>query len=162
MNLQKINEDMIRGESILPPGLIAPFGMEVAPTGWLVCDGSIIDSVTDDIFSDLFAAIGTTWGGSGAESFNLPDLRGEFLRGHDGGRGADPDANGRGIGSSQGHQFASHTHQQYQTNSYYDNGYNFTGGGRRYGWFGWHYNTSSSGGNETRPRNIAVQYCIKY
>ncbi len=67
-----------------------------APTGYLLCDGSAI-SRTD--FADLFARIGTAYGvGDGSTTFNIPDTRGEFLRGNDNGRGIDT---GRVLGSSQ-------------------------------------------------------------
>ena len=46
------------------------------PDGWALCDGSTIDSTSDATFADLFAVIGTSFGGSGASSFNLPDMRG--------------------------------------------------------------------------------------
>lgn len=46
------------------------------PDGWAVCDGSSIDSTSDTSFAALFAVIGTAFGGSGAASFNLPDMRG--------------------------------------------------------------------------------------
>lgn len=58
------------------------------PEGWFVCDGSQVN-VNDA--PELFAAIGTSWGGDGVPLFNLPDLRGRFLRGVDTGSGADPD-----------------------------------------------------------------------
>ena len=57
----------------------------------------------------------TRWGvGTSDANFRVPDFRGEFLRGHDGGRGADPDAanrtGGDKVGSFQNYQLSSHTH----------------------------------------------------
>lgn len=46
------------------------------PDGWALCDGSAVDSTSDTSFADLFDVIGTAFGGSGAASFNLPDMRG--------------------------------------------------------------------------------------
>ena len=70
-----------------------------SPLGFLKCDGSAI-SRTD--FSRLFSVIGTTYGaGNGSTTFNLPDLRGEFLRGFDDGRTVD---SGRVIGTAQSAQ----------------------------------------------------------
>jgi microcystin-dependent protein len=57
--------------------MIAPFGGTAAPTGWLLCDGS---TLLQSSYSDLYAAIGTRYGGSGA-SFVLPDLRNRVPRG---------------------------------------------------------------------------------
>lgn len=68
----------------------------VAPAGFLKCDGS---AVSRTAYQALFAVIGTTFGGGdGATTFNLPDLRGEFLRGWDDGRGVD---SGRALGKAQ-------------------------------------------------------------
>ncbi|WP_082049803.1 phage tail protein [Thalassospira sp. HJ] len=77
-------------------GTVSAFAMPAPPTGWLVCDGSAV-SRTD--YADLFATIGTLWGhGDQVSTFNLPDLRGEFVRGFDDGRGVD---DGRVFGSWQ-------------------------------------------------------------
>ena len=60
--------------SLFPAGLIAPYGVATAPTGWLICDGSAVSRTT---YSTLFAAIGVTFGaGDGSTTFNLPDMRG--------------------------------------------------------------------------------------
>ena len=68
-----------------------------APSHSLYCDGSAVSRTT---YADLFAKIGTTYGaGDGSTTFNVPDLRGEFIRGWDDGRGVDT---GRTLGSSQG------------------------------------------------------------
>ncbi|MGR2681047.1 phage tail protein [Chromobacterium haemolyticum] len=78
------------------PGLVGHFAMPYAPPGWLKCDGSPASRST---YPGLFAAIGTTYGaGDGVTTFNLPDLRGEFIRGWDYGNGAD---SGRVFGSWQ-------------------------------------------------------------
>lgn len=87
------------------PGDIKYTARSTAPTGWLKANG---DAVSRTTYAALFAAIGTTYGeGDGSTTFNLPDLRGEFIRGLDDGRGADP---GRSIGSSQGWSPGSHVH----------------------------------------------------
>lgn len=66
------------------------------PTGYLKANGALVSRTT---YADLFAAIGTTFGaGDGSTTFNLPDLRGEFIRGVDDGRGVD---SGRVLGSAQ-------------------------------------------------------------
>lgn len=67
-----------------------------APAGYLKANGA---AVSRTAYAALFAAIGTTFGaGDGSSTFNLPDLRGQFMRGHDDGRGID---SGRSFGSNQ-------------------------------------------------------------
>jgi len=110
------------GGATFPAGLIMPFGGDVAdiPDGWLLCDGSEVNR-TD--YANLFAAIKVAWGaGDLTETFNLPDLRGMFLRGVNNGRTdgfKDPDVNSRtpngsgnkdAVGSTQGDEFKSHYH----------------------------------------------------
>lgn len=69
-----------------PSGTISAFGGSSAPTGWLLCDGTAgLDSVTDTTLADLYAVIGTTYGGTGADDFDLPDLRGNVPVGKDSG-----------------------------------------------------------------------------
>ena len=84
-------------DSSVPSGAVMHFAMQAAPAGWLKADGSAVSRTQ---YPALFAAIGTTFGaGNGKTTFNLPDLRGEFVRGWDGGRDIDP---GRAFGSAQG------------------------------------------------------------
>jgi microcystin-dependent protein len=64
-----------------PVGSVIMFAGTAAPTGWLLCDGSTLDSVANPQYANLFTAIGTTYGGTGASSFKLPDCRGIFVRG---------------------------------------------------------------------------------
>lgn len=77
----------------LPVGTILSYSAATAPTGFLLCDGSAVSRTT---YADLFALIASTAGqGDGSTTFNVPDLRGRFLRGRDGGAGRDPDAASR-------------------------------------------------------------------
>ncbi|QPB08629.1 tail protein [Burkholderia phage Mica] len=79
-----------------PAGMVMYFAGSAAPAGWLKANGAAISRTA---YGALFARIGTTYGaGDGANTFNLPDLRGEFLRGFDDGRGIDPS---RAFGSMQ-------------------------------------------------------------
>jgi microcystin-dependent protein len=60
----------------VPTGGIVLYGASSAPTGFLLCDGSIVARAT---YADLFSIIGTTYGaGNGSTTFGLPDLRGRF------------------------------------------------------------------------------------
>ena len=74
-----------------------------ATAGWLMCDGNPVSRTT---YAGLFDAIGTAWGeGDGQTTFNLPDLRGQFVRGVDDGTRRDPGAAARvasGPGGNQG------------------------------------------------------------
>jgi len=89
----------------VPAGASMAFNRSTPPTGWLKENGAAVSRTT---YAELFAAIGTTFGaGNGSTTFNLPDSRGEFIRGLDDGRGIDF---GRALGSSQGDQNKSHTH----------------------------------------------------
>ena len=89
-----LNADDLAG--MIPSGAVMYFAGRTAPAGWLKANGAAVSRTT---YAALFAAIGTTYGaGDGRSTFNLPDLRGEFLRGWDDGRGID---SGRALGSAQ-------------------------------------------------------------
>jgi phage-related tail fiber protein len=137
---------------IVTPGKVAHFAVRTAPAGWLKANGALVSRTT---YSDLFAAIGTTFGvGDGATTFALPDLRGEFLRAWDDGRGVDA---GRVIATWQDSQNASHVHGM-GTSIGYATGLAGAVGGGNYA----PIDTLSSGGSESRPRNTALLACIKY
>jgi len=147
----------LQGQSasmLVPPGAIMAFGQAACPAGWTGAIGNTL--LRTGQYAQLFAAWGTIYGaGDGSTTFGTPDLRGEFLRGVDGGRGVDP---GRTIGSWQADMFKSHSHTGTYGGSVSatpDTGFYFVSsfGGAT---------TGSTGGSETRPRNIAVNYCIKY
>lgn len=64
---------------VVPAGAVCSFAGTSAPDGWLVCDGAAVSRTTH---AALFAQIGTAFGaGDGVATFNLPDLRNEFVRG---------------------------------------------------------------------------------
>lgn len=73
----------------VPAGAVMAFYRQTAPEGWLECDGQIVSATT---YPNLAAAL------NASGNFALPDLRGEFIRGADRGRGLDPN---RDIGSTQ-------------------------------------------------------------
>lgn len=147
-----------------PPGTVAAFAGSDAPAGWLKCAGQAVSRAT---YGALFAYIGTTYGaGDGSTTFNLPDMRGEFPRGADDGRGVDP---GRVVGSAQGHQSNNLAQVQMQVRSDLSADLTLTDDGA---WTAW-LNSGEEGafenfatryrlhGRETRPRNVALLYCIK-
>jgi microcystin-dependent protein len=142
----------------VPSGAVMAFAMNSAPSGWLAANGS---AVSRTLYAALFAAIGTTYGaGDGSTTFTLPDLRGYFVRGS--GTNSDGAASG-GFGDKQADSFANHNHtitsgQQNGSssgcganNTYQKANDTACGLGT----------TGSSGGTETRPKNIAMLYCIK-
>lgn len=157
-DIQDLSGNSLIGGST-PAGTVFFYTSSSTPSGYLTCNGA---SVSTSTYASLFSAIGYTYGGSGG-SFNVPDLRGEFIRGWDDGRGVD---SGRAIGSFQDHNFASHRHT-------FNAGSSENGGGRDCGCYPRtdcsdlrgnvrSDSLANSGGNETRPRNYALHAIIKY
>ena len=96
--------------------------------------------------------------GDGSTTFNIPDLRGEFARGWDDGRAIDTN---RAMGSAQADELKSHTHIERHTGT--GGATNQLGyGGGSSGGTDSVISTGSTGGTETRPRNIALLMCVKY
>lgn len=142
-----------------PAGLVAAFARTSAPTGWLKANGA---AVSRTAYADLFAAIGTRFGaGDGVNTFNLPEMRGEFIRGLDDGRGVDT---GRTLGTAQADMLASHSHQLANYKPVNANIVKPIEGGAELSTvgLGTAVSTNSTGGAETRPRNVALLYCIKF
>lgn len=94
-NTGKVNVAAAGGGTV-PSGAIMMFPSATIPSGWVACDGQELDN-TVIANLPLYGVIGYTYGGTG-NKFNVPDLRGEFVRGWDDGRGVDT---GRTLGSSQ-------------------------------------------------------------
>lgn len=150
----------------MPPGVVSMHAANTAPTGWLECDGAAVSRTT---YAALFAVIGTTWGtGDGSTTFNVPDLRGEFVRGWDHGKGTDT---GRAFASSQAVQ----TNRPTQMRSGVDAAADFdavtipesgespefdTGGTALVG-AATRTLALTMSGSETRPRNVALMFIIK-
>ena len=160
--------------NIMPTGAVMLFAMAGVATGWAKCNGVAV-SRTSPTYSALFAVIGTTYGaGDGVNTFNLPELRGEFIRGWDDGRGVDTS---RALGSTQLQQLESHKHIASNNDCQDYNSVNGTGTGAYNAWCdtngigsgagaaltgnGTHPEQTAKLGTETRPRNVAMQYCIK-
>jgi len=139
--------------AFVPSGAVFWFAANAAPTGYLECDGAAVSRST---YAALFGVVGETFGsGNGSTTFNLPDLRGEFIRGWDDGRGID---SGRVFGSAQTDDFGSHSHTTtHRTGSgtvRYPPAAENTGTITT-------LSTNAAGGSETRPRNVALLACIK-
>ncbi|GAA5481960.1 tail fiber protein [Haloferula sargassicola] len=165
-------------QALCPAGTILPYAGDNAPSGWLLCNGATVSRST---YSSLYSVVGNRFGsGNNSSTFHLPDFRGRFLRGRDGGAGRDPDRNSRGamngggatgdaVGSVQGDMLQSHNHG-------YQDIYYSEGGGpvnvpdrlgsgdtdHDNGGYQISRTSSASGGNETRPTNANVNYIIKY
>lgn len=139
------------GGGSVPTGAIMMFPSLTIPSGWLSCNGQELDN-TVIANLNLFGLIGYTYGGTG-NKFNVPDLRGLFVRGLDDNKGIDP---GRTLGTVQQDELKSHTHliQAFANGSGTGSTGPFVEGA---------YNraTSATGGTETRPKNLALVYCIK-
>jgi len=178
------------------PGTIKAWGNVSSPNGYLVCDGR---SLSQTQYAALYQKIGTSFGDGttgtvfgtpGGSRFNLPDLRGRFLRGVDASAGNDPDTGartamaaggntGNNVGSIQADAFKLHKHGIRLSHE--------TGGGHDSHGFpqvdmsgpmvthsenqadasestssGSGNPLVSSGGNESRPKNAYVNYIIKY
>ena len=169
-------------------GAVMHFARSTAPTGWLKCNGATISRIT---YASLYTAIGTTFGvGDGSTTFKLPDLRGEFIRSWDDGRGIDATGGNRSFGTFQKGSII-------PFNTPYNEGFtealtastttdtsegrvcvgldpaviaDYSGTGKAYtstgvtsslAPFDW-INTANYGGGVARPRNIALLACIKY
>ena len=139
----------------VPTASVFALATSTVPSGYLECDGSAVSRTT---YSDLFTAISTTFGsGDGSTTFNLPDLRGEFVRGWDNSRGID---SSRTFGSSQADEFKSHNHT-YDRTTAPSGGQDQAGSGSGDAVTISSTTTGNRGGTETRPRNIALMYVIK-
>ena len=88
----------------VPSGAVFCIAVASVPSGYLECNGQSVSRTT---FAALFAVIGTQYGANNSSTFKVPDLRGEFIRGFDNGRGVD---SGRSIATSQSHQHPQHNH----------------------------------------------------
>lgn len=154
-----------------PSGSVMMWAGNTAPAGYLLCNGTAVSRTT---YAALFSVIGGIYGGgNGSTTFNLPDLRGVFVRGLDNGRGLD---SGRALGSYQDSDNKSHNHGVNDPGHVHGGVQNGTASTGRstsvdqppavYS-FGntWGATTgiwlSASGGAESRPRNVAMNYIIK-
>lgn len=154
----------------VPPGVVMYCAMNTPPSGYIKANGAAVSRST---YSRLFSAIGTTFGnGNGSTTFNVPDLRAEFIRGWDDGRGMD---GGRSFGSSQidqantlrswrndsGSNQGSNQERDIPLDGSYSTYLKIAGdannsAGNQRGWVGRLY------GHENRPHNVALLPIIKF
>ena len=170
----------------VPVGSVFTFATTTVPSGYLECNGAAVSRST---YASLFSAISTTWGvGDGSSTFNLPDLRGQFVRGWDNSAGVD---SGRSFASSQSDQNKQHNHSLSTaslTGGIRKISEGFGAGGSATGVFtktqdgtnsitgssstspvggvdfdGSHTHTmGNDGGSEVRVKNYALMYVIKF
>jgi len=170
----------------VPIGSVVAYAGNTIPRGWLLCDGKPY-SIDVDTTKALFNAIGFTWGGSG-KTFNVPDMRGMFLRGVDTSGKVDPDGSSRLLaGGLQGAKLGSveqdatkmpnsafaaqpaggHNHtinwhyQQVLLGNGGVAGLLLPGGGEPTTSVPDHTHVITGGDLETRPKNVYVYYIIK-
>ena len=145
------------GLSIVPAGCVMAFAGATIPDGWLKCNGDGIPNSSGTVqgktanFSPLYSIIGA----------NLPDLRGYFVRGLDDNRKIDL---GRQLRTSQDDTFRDHSHN---VGSAIPGGVGDQSGtiAFRVGVVGQIRSTGGASvgeGTETRPKNVALHYIIKY
>lgn len=154
------------GAGLFPVGGLYVHTGSTAPTGYIKANGALLSR---SAYSGLWAfaqasgnlassdgvwTTGQYSPGDGSTTFRIPDLRAEFIRMWDDGRGVD---SGRSFGSWVADELRSHSHNYVQT----------TGGANGIGATTWAYQlvtgtTSATGGAETRPRSVAYLPCIKY
>jgi len=156
------------------PGQVGTFAMSTCPSGWVAADGSAVSRTVT--YSGLYAAIGTTWGtGDGSTTFNVPDLRGVFLRGT-GTNGTYGTAVGPSVGTYAADTYLNHTHTDsghthtiaqsnsslvWNTTSSSGSFVNATGSTTTSTGTA-NIQASTTGGTETKPKNYGILYCIKY
>ncbi|TEU30069.1 phage tail protein [Alkanindiges illinoisensis] len=187
LKINEIIDQLDQPENRIKPGMTMMWPTSTVPAGYLECAGQAVSRTT---YAALFAVIGTSFGpGDGSTTFNIPDMRGEFARGWDHSRGID---SGRTLGSWQDEAFKSHGHTgstgsagvhshdtkvggdannvrpDTPTNAITMAGQSADSGATGSGQIlesGSHSHSvtvNSTGGIETRPRNVAWMFIIKF
>lgn len=171
------NLSFVSTSSVLPVGSIIQYSGSSAPTGWLLCNGQALDSVANPIYTALFGVIGTTYGGTGASNFLVPDTRGVFVRGQ-GSQTISGQTYTGTLGAKQVDNLESHNHggttgsgtvpvTVNQQNSPFNTptavlgNTNVVASGTLAGSGHTHTISASGSGTETHPANITLNYIIK-
>ena len=162
-----------------PVGTILMTMTATVPTNYLYCNGQSFS--TSSPYNTLFSDISYNFGGSGI-NFNVPDLRGAFLRGL-GTNDANPSYTGNSIGTAQVDSFKLHDHSISDPgHNHISTGYRINSQGLTPAIYNWDVTTAdsnsqnwlssnsnttgitvgSTGSNETKPFNYSVYYYIKY
>jgi hypothetical protein len=178
-------------QALCPVGTILPYAGDTAPLGWILCNGQegLIEKNKGGLpvegeFAALFAVIGNRFGTfmkEGIQYFVIPDLRGRFLRGRDGGAKRDPEsdlrtavypggATGDAVGSVQEDAAGPHAHNTQVVALGLGSRSDQTGKGGNRGVSGnlVKYDSVTSTEDqspdvkETRPKNMYVNYIIKF
>ena len=145
----------LTGVVAVPTGAIMAWPTESIPSGWLKCQGQAVARST---YSDLFSALGVIYGaGDGSSTFNLPDYRGEFLRGRAEGSANDPDRGSRtnrgdgnggdNVGTKQDYAILNHSHG------------NNSGGGQNHGY---NNNSNNTGTFSKSGHGYSANQCHSY
>lgn len=184
--LPVLDGSLLTGIKTVPVGSIMYWPTTVAPASYLIADGSAVSRID---YAELFAVIDVAYGpGDGATTFQLPDLRGTFIRGLDNGKGIDT---GRAIGSFQDDAIETHTHGLTGTASGVAHNHTITVGGTFPGSGATPtqvakggnvdgaaptintsnasssislegLSTAATGSTETRPKNVSLLPCIRF
>ncbi len=173
-----VTAEKLAAGAVTITGTVLAYASSIVPAGWLECNGAELSRTT---YANLFAVVGETYGaGDSSTTFNLPDLRGGFIRGFDNGAGVDAD---RVFGSSQDDALQNIAGTLYLSNA--SSAGPASAGSSATGAFylvsdGTHYTYGNSGGayatvqpafdasrvartaTETRPANTSMMYIIKY
>ena len=169
------------GPTTVPPGMVGYFAANAAPNindpngatdplpAWLYCDGAALNTFTH---RRLHAAISNTFGGTAfaagttdqpgaTTTFNLPELRGQFVRGWNNQPSAGLDE-GRAFGSAQDDQMEQHNHTYQQWSLQVTAGGGGPGGaGNTSGANTGNFPAAVTDDDETRPVNVALLPMIK-
>jgi microcystin-dependent protein len=178
VNYTRANGQPLLLPTIVPAGTFFPFAGGTLPGNYLWCDGA---SYLRSTYPLLFTAISTNWGAADGTHFNVPDLRGIFLRGFNNGVTSDPDAStrigkvggatGDNIGSYQNDKVVDHTHlldkEDVNVPSTSTGSHQTVADARGAGTGGAYEplatgGIAGGGGAETRPKNAQAPYIIRY
>jgi hypothetical protein len=158
IDVAELVKEVQKLKAAVPVGALVPFPLGTVPPGYLEADNSLL---VDSVYPELAAYLDKKYNlaGDPVGSTRLPETRGEFLRGWDHGRGIDA---GRVIGSIQTQSVQKHDHAMWSGGNYGST--NPSGGGAAAAWVSGattDMRTGNTGTDETRPRNVAVMWCIK-